>query len=138
MSKYGFSKGYAQVSYERLILTQPDIKFQGLWHKDDIYYIACRDCDTSLAHDGSRLSDWFHEHCRVLGYRVELVDSPPEGSTRVRPRNTTQLSQLNGAPLNISEFYLEIRRQLPKEIPCREIRSWWCSPILRRAWSACT
>ena len=122
MSKYGFSKGYAQTSYERLILEQPDIYFQGLWCKDDVYYIACKDLVRSVVSDGTSLAKWFDNSCRIIAYRVDLVESPPEGAVRIPSRSSVQLSQLNGAPLNASEFYREIRRQLPRKTPSFKIQ----------------
>jgi hypothetical protein len=117
MGKYGFAKGYAQTSYERLILTQLDIEFQGLWYKDDVYFIACDTVESATTESGMPIRDWFDTHCRVIAYQVDLVAKPPQGSTRVPSRTPQQLSQLNGAPLNSGEFYQEIKRQLPKDFP---------------------
>lgn len=117
MSKFGFAKGYAQVSYERLLLTQPDFELQGLWEKDGRYYIACSDIATAITSGGASLKEWFDNHCRVIAYQVDLVATPPPGATRIPARTVQQLSQLHGAPLNAGQFYLEIKRQLPKNFP---------------------
>nr|WP_298171157.1 hypothetical protein [uncultured Pseudomonas sp.] len=117
MTKYGFAKGYAQVSYERLLLTQPDFNLQGLWEKDGRYYIVCSDIATAITSDGTPLKEWFDEHCRVIAYQVDLIATPPPGATRLPARTVEQLSQLHGAPLNAVQFSLEIKRQLPKNFP---------------------
>lgn len=117
MTKFGFAKGYAQVSYERLLLTQPDFEFQGLWEKDGRYYIACSDIETAITSGGTPLKKWFDECCRVIAYQVDLVTTPPPNATRLPARTVEQLSQLHGAPLNIFQFHLEIKRQLPKNFP---------------------
>ena len=72
MEEFGFAKGYAQVSYERLLLTQPDFKLQGLWEKDGRYYIACSDIATAITSDGMPLKEWFDNHCRIIAYQVDL------------------------------------------------------------------
>ncbi|USS56768.1 hypothetical protein [Pseudomonas kermanshahensis] len=121
MEKFGFARGYAQTSYERLILTQPDIEFGGLWNLNSGYYVVCREVEGALSSDGTPLKEWFDEHCRIIAYPVDLVAVPPEGAVRVPARTPAQLSQLNGAPLNISELKIELRRQLPKDFPIFKI-----------------
>lgn len=117
MDKFGFAKGYAQTSYERLILNQAEVEFGGLWHLDGRYYIVCPSLEEATASEGGPLKKWFDECCRVIAYQVDLVKSPPAGATRILARTPEQLSQLNGAPLNSGEFHLEIMRQLPKPFP---------------------
>lgn len=117
MEEFGFAKGYAQVSYERLLLTQPEFKLQGLWEKDGRYYIACSDIATAITSDGMPLKEWFDNHCRIIAYQVDLVVTPPPGATRISARTVEQLSQLHGAPLNCFQFHLEIKRQLSKNFP---------------------
>lgn len=121
MEKFGFAKGYAQTSYERLILTQPDIEFGGLWYSNSRYYIVCAGIDTAVSSEGIPLKEWFDEHCRIVAYQVDLVAVPPADAVQIPARTPAQLSQLNGAPLNISELQAELRRQLPKEFPVFKI-----------------
>jgi len=124
VTKFGFAKGYAQVSYERLLLTQPDFNLQGLWEKNGRYYIACSDIATAITSGGTPLKKWFDEHCRVIAYQVDLTETPPPGATRLPARTVEQLSQLHGAPLNAVQFHLEIKRQLPKNFPAFNIQDF--------------
>lgn len=121
MDKFGFAKGYAQTSYERLILNQSQIEFGGLWYLNSSYYIVCLTLDEAISSEGLPLKEWFDQYCRIIAYQVDLVKSPPKDAIRISARTPEQLSQLNGAPLNTSEFHLELRRQLPREFPIFKI-----------------
>ncbi|TKK28093.1 hypothetical protein PspCFBP13528_20885 [Pseudomonas sp. CFBP13528] len=114
MEEFGFAKGYAQISYERLILIQSKIEFGGLWQLNGNYYIVCVTLDEAVSSEGLPLKRWFDDYCRMVAYQVDLVKSPPQGATRIPARTAKQLSQLHGVPLNISEFHRELRRQLPR------------------------
>jgi len=114
MDEFGFAKGYAQISYERLILAQSKIEFGGLWHLDGSYYIVCVTLDQAVSSEGLPLKKWFDDYCRMVAYQVDLVKVPPQGASRIPARTAKQLSQLHGVPLNVSEFHRELRRQLPR------------------------
>jgi hypothetical protein len=117
MDTFSFAKGYAQTSYERLILNQPEVEFGGLWHLDGRYYIVCPSLEEATTSEGLPLKTWFDEYCRIITCQVDLVNVAPAGATRTLARTPEQLSQLNGAPLSSSQFHLEIMRQLPKPFP---------------------
>lgn len=115
---------YARSSYESLILRQPQIEFDGLWEAGNRYFILCRSLDgASIALDGKPLIDWFNGECKILGSPVSIVQSVPEGATRVPERTATELSLLHGEPLTALEVYREVASILPSEFPLVGITS---------------
>ncbi|UCR85305.1 hypothetical protein [Pseudomonas chlororaphis] len=113
-----FLRGYAQESYERLILQKHTIAFDGLWELDGWYYILIGEPSMSLTDlELSSLVSWFDESCRVMGTPVKIVRALPSGSVSVPARSSAQLSQYHGMPFTNPEFNRVLKTLLPKSFP---------------------
>lgn len=111
-----FVRGYAQESYERLILQKHTFFFDGLWVLNDRYYILLGKRSESLTDiEFVELANWFHESCRIICTPIELVRALPTGSAKVPPRTSTQLSQHQGIPFTAPEFNKLLKNILPKD-----------------------
>jgi len=118
MKKNVFVRGYAQESYERLILQKHTIFFDGLWELDDWYFVLIGEASRSLADsDFADLVSWFDESCRIIGTPVKIVRSLPTGAVPVPARSSTQLSQYHGVPFTTPEFNRILKTLLPKDFP---------------------
>lgn len=112
-----FILGYAKCSYERIILSQSHIRFNGLWKLDYKFYIHCQSLDQACTDSGIPLGEWFHTNIRIIGCPISLVSTLPEGAQRIPARTPEQLSVLQGYPLNADEFHGALRSYLGKSFP---------------------
>lgn len=90
---------YVRHDYERLILSQPQIQFQGLWEKDQKYFILCPMLDSSTkTKEGDALIDWFNNSCKVIGSPTQLVSFIPDDAIPVPIRTAEEVAlQQRGA-----------------------------------------
>lgn len=113
-----FIRGYAQESFERLILQKHNIFFDGLWEFNGRYYILIGKPSIHITEsEFTELSSWFHESCRIMCTPVELVKNLPLGAVSVPARTSTQLSQYHGVPFTTPEFNKLLKTLLPKNFP---------------------
>lgn len=119
-----FVRGYAQESYERLILQKHTIFFDGLWELDGRYYILIGEPSMNLTDAEFTASvDWFDESCRIICTPVELVKSLPPNAISVPARTSIQLSQHHGIPFTAPEFNKLLKTLLPKSFPRFAVRA---------------
>lgn len=113
-----FVRGYAQESYERLILQKHTIFFDGLWELDGWYYVLIGEASMSLTDsEFADLVSWFDESCRVIGTPVKIVKNLPIGSVSIPARSSAQLSQYHGVPFTTPEFNKLLKTLLSKDFP---------------------
>src|ERR1043166_537576 len=94
---------YARWSYEQLLLQQPHIAFDGMWRLERQHFVVCPEVATAKTASGEDLSPWFHEHCRVLGAPIRLVDAVPPGSKRVPESTLEDRVRLVSAPRRVRD-----------------------------------
>lgn len=114
----------ARYAYESLILKQSHIQFDGLWEKDNSYYVVCSSLsDDLLTDEGDKFSvEWFDRNCRPVVCPMYLAISAPLGSRFVEPRTADELSQLHGDPMTLGDVYRELFAALPKNFPLFRIK----------------
>lgn len=113
-----FVRGYAQESYERLILQKHTIFFDGLWELDGWYYVLIGEASMSLTDsEFADLVSWFDESCRIIGTPVKIVKNLPIGSVSIPARSSAQLSQYHGVPFTTPEFNKLLKTLLSKDFP---------------------
>jgi hypothetical protein len=118
MERNVFLRGYAQESYERLILQKHTIFFDGLWELEGCYYVLIGDASTNLTdQDYADLVFWFDQSCRIVGTPVKIVKNLPFGSVSVPARTKSQLSQHHGVPFTAPEFNKLLKTLLSKDFP---------------------
>lgn len=133
----GIYDGVVRQSYERLLLAQPQLEFDGLWFKDQIYYIVCPELtpDTK-SKEGMPLEIWFRMH-QLMGPLTKIVSEAPAGAERIRSRTAEDLALLRDSSRTFPEIVLAINLALPREFP-----NFWledmgagCSATFERALS---
>ncbi|WP_139834882.1 hypothetical protein [Pseudomonas sp. B15(2017)] len=113
-----FARGYAQESYERLILQKHTIFFDGLWEFEGRYYVLIGERSKDMPdQEFAGLVSWFDESCRIIGTPVKIVKKLPDGSVSVPERTVSQLSQHHGVPFTAPEFNGLLKTILSKGFP---------------------
>ena len=111
---------YVRYSYERLILQQHHIEFNGLWYAGDKNpcYIVCEHLESAPKTTcGKDLIEWFDRECRVMTSWVEIVSLADPSWIRIPERNSEELASLNGVPIRALEFPTYLDMFLPKDFP---------------------
>lgn len=115
---------YVRHDYERLILSQPQIQFEGLWVKDQKYFILCPMLDSSTkTKEGDALIDWFNNSCKVIGSPTQLVSYIPDDAIPVPIRTAEEVALQRGEPLKIDDLFLELSNSLPLSFPLLQLKS---------------
>lgn len=129
------SDGIVRQSYERFLLSQPQLEFGGLWFKDDVYYIVCRRSPTHEAGpDHGTIKDRFWMYEMMGSPPTEVVADVPVGADRVPCRSAEDLALLHGSSRTFPELVLALNLALPREFPNFRLEgsSLECTAILER------
>jgi len=109
---------YTRWSYDEFRIKQPHIETEGLWVKNDFYYIKCKDLTVKPINDDElSIEEHFNRKIKAIGAPVMLVDKLPEEVTRVKDRSLQEVIQLTGVPLNQIDFDNQLSMLLPKDFP---------------------
>jgi hypothetical protein len=112
---------FARISYERLILGEPHIAFDGLWCLNDQFFIVCTDLARQPTVRSGQALDGFFEHAyKIMGAPVELVAAPPPDAQRLAERTATELAR--PAPITSLDFSDDLLLTLPVEFPRVQLR----------------
>jgi hypothetical protein len=109
--------GVVRQSYERLLLAQSQLEFDGLWFKDDRYYIVCPELtDDTESRDGMPLDTWFRMH-EIIGPPTVIVRAHIADAERVCSRTAEDLALLRDSSRTFPEVVLAVNLALPREFP---------------------
>lgn len=108
---------HARWSYDQLLLQQPHVEFDGLWVLNDDHFVLCVGlCDARTTKNES-LRRWFDHSCRVIGARISLVETLPQGAVRLPERTTKERIELVGAPRTLRDLLYDLSLILPADFP---------------------
>ena len=113
----------ARANYEDIILKQSHLEFQGLYSYNDWYFVVCKDySETTLAADGSLLSEWFKDN-KFLCCPIKIVSSVPNNAKIVPLRTNSEKAMLHGEPHTVHDIERELQISLPSDFPKFSIAS---------------
>lgn len=116
MSSFGDAD--AIFSYEQLLLKQPHLKVDGIHKSGSRYYIKCENLEVlPLNSEYKTMIDAFNKEIRMLACPIELVTELPNESVRLERRNTAEIINLSGNPLNIFDFNKQLALLLSISLP---------------------
>jgi hypothetical protein len=108
---------FARFNYERLLVEQAHVAFDGLWQLGEHFFVVCPSlADCPAASDGKPLPVWFDDNVTV-GSPIDLVSAPPAGAVRVGPRSLEERICSAGEPLVSDEVQTALTLLLPNEFP---------------------
>jgi hypothetical protein len=107
----------ARASYERFIISQPQIQIEGLWCTENQFYILCPELEEgTTSFDGEPIQEWFRGN-KIIGAPVILVNEIQEGAVRVSDRTAEDIANLKGELRTDRDVYTELAMVLPKTFP---------------------
>ncbi len=108
----------ARISYERLVMQQPQILFTGLWQSGQCYYAVCPELTAeTTTQDGKTLLAWFDYSCRTITCSIEIVREPPPHSTPAAMRTLDEVIELRGADRTTRDVFLDLHLALTSDFP---------------------
>lgn len=110
-------KYLARLSYERFILRQPNVIVEGLWKKDDKFYVVCPRLDSQMTKDGEPLIEWFDYNCRNIGSSIDLVLTAPPDAIQIPARTMLEIAEMNGSFMNSRSMHVQLAIMLPADFP---------------------
>lgn len=106
-----------RITYEKLIISQPHIRFRGLWKKGLDFYILCKEpVNTLKAADNTQLTDWFNDN-KIAGCPVELINELPTDAEEVPVRTPDEAVNLVDDLGTLRDEYVTLSLSLPEEFP---------------------
>ncbi|MBL3848402.1 hypothetical protein PDJ85_22320 [Bacillus cereus group sp. TH260-2LC] len=128
---------YSRWSYDEFRIKQPHVKTDGLWEKDNFYFIKCKDSTIKPLNDIElTLEEHFNKKIKAAGAPVRLVEVVPEGAIRVQDRSLEEIVQLTGVPLNQNQFDTQLSILLPSDFPTYKFYFQqgvgWCLEVERK------
>ncbi|MGL5255489.1 MAG: hypothetical protein ACRC76_00515 [Proteocatella sp.] len=116
MSSFGETD--AIFSYEQLLLKQPHLKVDGIYKFGSGYYIKCENLEVlPLDSKYKTMLDAFNNEIRICTCPIELVTEIPNGSVSLEQRNTAEMINLSGNPLNVFDFNKQVALLLSAALP---------------------
>ncbi|MCM3222921.1 hypothetical protein M3644_24480 [Bacillus cereus] len=128
---------YSRWSYDEFRIKQPHVETDGLWEKDNFYFIKCKDSSINPLNDMElTLEEHFDQKIKALGAPVRLVEVVPEDAIRVKDRSLHEIVQLTGFPLNQNQFDTQLSILLPSNFPTYKFYFQqgvgWCLEVERK------
>lgn len=111
---------YDRFSYERLLLQQPHIDFDGLWYDPHSKraFILCQTLNQGVkTESGKDINSWFKQECKAASSGVQLVDKIDEEFIRIPDRTSAEIASLHSFPIRAVEFPYYVDMFLPKDFP---------------------
>jgi hypothetical protein len=109
---------YAIYSYEQLQLKQPHVKVNGIYKTGFKYFIKCNNLELLPVNSKYQtIVDAFDKEIRVAGCSIELVTELPIGTNQIDERNSIDIINLSGNPLNISNFNKQLSLLFSNSFP---------------------
>jgi|GEM_PF-6427328 len=111
----GFDR-FVRWSYERLCLTQPHVKVEGLYRSGDKFKILVPELSTVKSDDGKVLIEWFQEN-KAMTSPVSLVDKVSDIDEKYSARSALEMASLAGEPLTINGVYGQVNIRVGTSFP---------------------